>query len=126
YFAAAFHYTEHATAYSIANGVLSTAPVSQSTDVFNWPGSTPSISANGTSSGIAWMMDRSRNQLRAFDATNLANELWTSAQAASSRDARGGAVKFALPTVANGRVYVRTTSSLVVYGVLNLVSTPPP
>jgi fibronectin type 3 domain-containing protein len=125
YFAAAFHFTEHATAYSISNGVLSTSPVSQSSDIFNWPGSTPSISANGTNNGIAWMMDRSRNQLRAFDASNLANELWTSAQAPNNRDALGTVVKFTVPTVANGRVYVGTASSLVTYGLLNSVSTPP-
>ena len=51
-----------ATAYSIANGVLSTTPTSQSSDVFNFPGSTPSISANGSSNGIVWDLDRSTNQ----------------------------------------------------------------
>lgn len=87
--------------------------------LFGYPSSTPTISAQGTQDGIVWMLDNSTfctnwwNQpgcgpavLHAFDASNVANELWNSAQHAG--DAAGYPVKFSVPTVANGKVYVGT------------------
>jgi hypothetical protein len=79
------------------------------------PGS-PEISANGTSTGIVWLIDRNLDVLRAYDASSLSTELWNSAQRAGNADSLGTAVKSALPTVANGHVYVGTTNSVVVYG----------
>ena len=81
----------------------------------NWPGSTPSVSASATQNGIVWIMDNSQyctNQshgcgptvLHAYYATNVASELWNSSMV--STDAAGNAVKFTVPTVANGKVYV--------------------
>lgn len=56
--------------------------------------------------------------LYAYDATNLSRELWDSSQAPSLRDQAGNAVKFSVPTVANGKVYIGTRSEVDVYGLL--------
>jgi hypothetical protein len=104
-------------AYSLntSTSTFNTSPSSQSSATFR--SSTPSISASGTSNGIVWALDStnygtsnggSRTALpailRAFDANNLGIELWNSTKV--SGDAVGNAVKFTVPTVANGRVYV--------------------
>ncbi|HEV3255509.1 MAG TPA: S8 family serine peptidase, partial [Gemmataceae bacterium] len=102
--------------FSISNGVLSTSPTSQGPDSYAYPGSTPSISANGSSNGIVWDLDTGTNQLRAYDASSYAKELYTSAQAPNNRDALGTVVKFTVPTVSSGDVYVGTANSLVAYG----------
>jgi hypothetical protein len=79
------------------------------------PGS-PTLSASGTANGIAWLMDRDANRIRAYDASTLATELWDSGQKAGGGDNLGAVVKFAVPTVANGEVFVGTSDSLVAYG----------
>ena len=56
--------------------------------------------------------------LFAYDATNLANLLYISSQAANNRDSPGNAVKFERPTIANGKVYVATQSAVIAYGLL--------
>jgi hypothetical protein len=111
-------------AFSLVNATLSTNSTSQSADSFGFPGSTPSISANGTTSGIVWNLDTGTNQLRAYDAGNYANELYTSTQAAGNRDQLSTVVKFSVPTVANGMVYVGTTDSLVAFGLLPSFNSP--
>jgi len=84
---------------------------------FSYPGSTPSVSSQGTSNGIVWILDNGRyctppssgcgpSVLHAYDATNVAIELWNSSKVAA--DAAGYAVKFTVPTIANGKVYVGT------------------
>jgi hypothetical protein len=90
---------------------------SSSTHGYGFGGSTPSISAAGSQDGIVWTLDNANfctgnapacgpTVLYAHDATNLANELWNSGARAS--DAAGYAIKFTVPTVANGHVYVGT------------------
>jgi fibronectin type 3 domain-containing protein len=111
--------------FTITSGLFSLSPTSQTTDSYSFPGSTPSISANGTSNAIVWDLDRGTNQLRAYDATNYANELYTSGQASNNRDLLGSVVKFTVPSVVNGKVYVGTSKALVVYGLLQLPTAPP-
>ncbi|HLK18341.1 MAG TPA: hypothetical protein VKT81_05265 [Bryobacteraceae bacterium] len=103
-------------AFSLANATLGTSPSSQTNDGFGYPGGVPSISANGTTNGIAWMLESSA-VLHAFDASNLSRELYNSNQN-SSRDALGSYVKYSVPMIANGKVYAGTQKSLVVYGLL--------
>ncbi|HQU45301.1 MAG TPA: DUF4214 domain-containing protein, partial [Pirellulales bacterium] len=106
----------HAEAFSLTNGALSTSPSSTSVDSFGYPGATPTISANGTANGIVWMIDGGSNELRAYEASNLGVELYNSDQAAGGRDTLGTAVKFNVPTVADGEVFVGTSNALVIYG----------
>lgn len=105
-------------AFRVTNAKLSTMPSSQSSRVYGYPGSAPVISANGTSNGIVWTVENSSNGiLHAYDAADLSNELYNSGQAANSRDSFS-ANKYITPTVANGRVFVGTTNSLAVFGLL--------
>jgi hypothetical protein len=110
------------TAFSIADGVINTNPTSQASGSFDFPGATPSVSANGTNDAIAWVIESDAFAsgpavLHAYAATNVALELYNS-DMAGSRDVPGGAVKFTVPTVANGKVYVGAQYSLSVYGLL--------
>src|SRR6476620_3756220 len=86
------------------------------------PGAVPAVSANGASDGIVWLVEGSfGGTLHAYDASNLTNELFNS-QMNSSRDALGSFIRFSVPTVAEGRVYVGTEHSLAVFGLLNELS----
>jgi hypothetical protein len=111
----------NARTFSVPNGKahIPVTPTSLSPDTFSWPGSTPSISANRTTNGIVWNIDRGTDQLRAYSASGYNTKLYTSAQAPNNRDALGSVVKFTLPTVVNGFVYVGTTDAIVAYGLLD-------
>ncbi len=110
--------------WPLTNGSITTGSAENSVDQIGFPGCSPWITANGTASGIVWVVDKSSAELRAYDASNM-NELWTSDQAAGSRDALGSAVKFATCTPANGYVYVGTADHLVAYGTLSTATAPP-
>lgn len=107
--------------FQFANARLSTSPQSKSATAFAYPGTTPSVSANGSTNGIVWAIEHSNpyNILHAFDATNLANELYNSNQAANQRDQFGTASHFGTPLVVNGKVYVGTTNNVTVFGLLH-------
>lgn len=110
--------------FNTTTGLLSTTPTSETSETFGYPGTTPSISANQASNGILWALDNSSYKkttgavLHAYEATNLSSELYNSSQN-SSRDNPGGAVKFTVPTIANGKVYVATQTQLSVFGLLS-------
>jgi hypothetical protein len=105
-------------AFTLSAGRLSTSPASQTSEQVSWPGATVSVSSNGATDGIVWVLDGSAGVLYAYDATNLATELYDTTQASGGRDKPGRPVKFAVPTVANGHVYVGTQTELDVYGLL--------
>jgi outer membrane protein assembly factor BamB len=111
-----------AFAYNSQTQLLSAGPTSESTEMFNFPGPTPSVSSNGTSNGIVWIVEtdnygQGNAVLGAYNPNNLATEYYNSSQN-SGRDAAGVAVKFAVPTVADGHVFVGTENQVAVYGLL--------
>ncbi len=104
-------------AFPVTAARLAAAPSSQSTHHFGYPGTTPSVSANGTTNGIVWAIENSGAVLYAFDANDLTKELYDSNQAANNRDHFSGN-KFITPMVVNGKVYVGTATSVAVFGLL--------
>ena len=107
-------------AFTISAARLSGTPTSSSSATFAYPGTSPSVSANGTSNGIVWAHENSSPAvLHAYDATNLAHELYNSSQAANNRDQFGTGNKFITPMIADGRVFVGTQSAVAVFGLLH-------
>ena len=105
--------------FNVSGARLSTTPSSVTATSFTYPGTTPSVSANGTSNGIVWAVENSTPAvLHAYDANNLATELYNSNQAPSARDQFGAGNKFMAPTIVNGKVYVGTQNSVAVFGLL--------
>jgi hypothetical protein len=105
--------------FRFSQAKLSTSPTSKSANIFGYPGTTPSVSANGVSNGIVWAIEHSGpDVLRAYDATNLGNELYNTNQAPSRRDQFGNASHFGTPMIVNGKVYVGTDNSVAVFGLL--------
>jgi hypothetical protein len=119
----------NAYALNPSTGLFNPAPTSHSSALFPERGATASVSSHGNSHGIVWAVDTSQygppsllgtgpSVLHAYDATNLSRELWNSAQAAANRDQAGNAVKFTVPTIANGKVYIGSAAEITVYGLL--------
>jgi len=122
YFGVVFGSTQTGQAFTFnpGTGQFTTTPAQQTATGFKFPGATPSVSSNGTASGtgIVWAIDSSaygtmNNSsvaagpavLHAYSAADL-SELWNSSQ--GSGNTAGNAVKFIVPTVANGKVYIGT------------------
>jgi hypothetical protein len=113
-------------AFRLYNGLLSTTPLFVASEkAYGYPGATPVISANGSTNGIMWALrvgayiqkPPGPAVLQAYDAANITRILYTSSQA-GTRDQAGPAVKYSIPTAANGKVYVGTQNQLDVYGLL--------
>jgi putative pyrroloquinoline-quinone binding quinoprotein len=111
-------------AFQFKNAKLLTSPVAMSANSFAFPGATLSISANNTAKGIVWAVENASSGaavLHAYSPTNL-TELYNTTQATNGRDSFGTANKYAPPIVANGKVYVPTTSGVGVFGLLSAKS----
>ena len=113
-------------AFGFANGQINTTPLSQSSDTVSFRGATPSISANGLTNGIVWLLAPTPTAgittLRAYDANNLSLKFYdsyTTMPANSSNQLTF--VKFAVPTIANGKVYVGGTTSVSVLGLRAII-----
>lgn len=118
--------------FTVTDGQLSTTPVAMTTNVLP-VGGTPYVSSNGNTNGVLWVAERQQNLstlpgsdpliLLAFDATNVATQLYSSATA-GTRDQAGLATKFEVPLVANGRVYVGTQTEVDVYAAVSATLLP--
>jgi hypothetical protein len=112
-----------AFSWDSATGLLSDSPTSKGTKVYGVHGATASLSANGSSDAILWEIE-STNQLtagpailHAYNALDVSKQLYSSLMS-GSRDMAGPAVKFVVPSVVDGHVYVGTANELEVYGLL--------
>ncbi|HEY4973925.1 MAG TPA: hypothetical protein VII41_09970, partial [Steroidobacteraceae bacterium] len=107
--------------YALSMARLPATPTSHSTATFARPGTSASISANGSSDAIVWAIESNASNaavLHAYNPANLAVEYYNSKQAAGGRDAFGNGNKFITPVVANGKVFVGTPNSIAVFGLL--------
>ncbi len=110
--------------FVVRNGKLASTPESESAQKSQFSGGTPTVSANGTTNGVVWTIEtKAWNAsggeaiLRAYDALNVSKELYASDRQ-PNRDRAGGAIRFTIPTVAGGRVYVGVKKGVAVYGVM--------
>ncbi len=104
--------------FSITNGKLSGTPVHTASS-FTYPGVLPSVSANGSSSGIVWGIENTGTAvLHAFLASDLTQEIYNSNQAANGRDHFGSGNKYITPMIADGKVFAATTNSVAIFGLL--------
>ncbi len=103
--------------FPVTNGVLAGMSASASGSTIGYPGATPSISSSGTSNGIVWEIAPNGGGavLEAFDPSNGLATLYNSS---TQGKPAGAGVKFSVPTIANGKVYVGTQTELDVYGTL--------
>ncbi len=107
-------------AFSIVNANLVPKATSKTSTKFAYPGTTPSISANGAANGIAWAVESRGSDagvLHAYEASNLANELYNSNWAGVRDNFADN--KFIAPIIANGKVFVGTPTGVAVFGLLH-------
>ncbi|GCE04909.1 hypothetical protein [Dictyobacter aurantiacus] len=121
--------------FSTTTGLLTAPYSSRSPETSPFTGGNPVISSNGTQAGtgILWSISPGASNgtdfttvLRAYDATNIGNEIYNSETHASQDRPSGTYVKFSTPIVANGEVFVGTKSSLDIYGLFSGTPTPTP
>jgi hypothetical protein len=105
--------------FAMSGGLIQPTPAATNSNSLPPMGGFLSLSANGSTpgTGLVWALT-SPGVLHAFDASDVSRELWNSNQNAT-RDGLGAFVKFAVPTIAAGKVFASTSSALQVYGLLN-------
>ena len=104
--------------FQFKNAKLLTAAVAKTTNSFEYPGTTPSISANAGKNVIVWAAENTNPAvLHAYNALTLV-EIYNTNQAANGRDHFGNGNKYITPMIANGKVYVGTTNGVGVFGLL--------
>src|SRR5581483_8820201 len=102
----------------MSGGVLAHAPLHLGNKKFDFPFPTPQVAADGTTNGIVWVQSAGPNgALFAYDASDVSRELWNSTMA-GSRDQYGPTVKFTMPVIANGKVFVAGQTTFAVFGLL--------
>jgi len=108
---------DYIQAFTLTDGLLSASPTARTPEIYAYPGGTISASSNGTTDGIIWAIQwngtSQRSVLRAYDATNLATELYNSDQVSGDRLDPGA--KFTAPVIANGKVFVASSGRLTVF-----------
>ena len=109
-----------AFAFDPSSGTFNTTPVASSSMQMSWPGVSPSMSSNGGNDPILWVYQAAgaTGILRAFDANDLSTELYDS-ELSPDRDRTDGSVRFAVPTVAGGKVFVGSQNAVDIYGPLS-------
>jgi len=110
-------YKDELRAFTFVNATLPRLPSSQTSQKFDYPGTTPSVSANGNLNGIVWTVENSVPAvLHAYAASDLCKELFNSNQAGARDQFENN--KFITPMIADGRVYVGTKAGVAVFGLL--------
>jgi hypothetical protein len=110
---------DHIRAFTLSSARLSTTRPVMTPISFGYPGASPSISANGTDNPILWALENTNPVvLHAYDANDISRELYNSRQAPRGRDTAGAAIKWIPPTIADGKVFVPTTTGVGVFGLL--------
>ncbi len=107
-----------AFSFNLSDGSVSASPVAYSPTTYGsgaHQSGTTSVSSNGTTNGILWVLDSGTGILHALDASTL-SELYNSDQVPARDSLSGGGIKFLAPTVANGKVYVGSNGQLGIYG----------
>lgn len=101
----------------VTSGSFGFTNTTASTIHYSWPGGIPTISASASTNGIVWFL--STQGLTAYNASNITTPLWISSQASAGRDTPGPFIKFSIPTIINGKVYVGANGEVDVYGLFN-------
>ena len=109
-----------AYAFDPGTETFNTTPVGSSSMQMSWPGVSPSLSSNNGGDPILWVYQAAgvTGILRAFDPTDLSNELYDS-ELSPDRDRTDGSVRFAAPTVAGGKVFLGSQNAVDIYGLLS-------
>ncbi len=113
---------QNLSAFTVNQAKLVQTPIQTTATTFGYPGTTPSISAYNNTNGIVWATENSSPAvLHAYDASNLATQLYSSSGASI-----GAGNKFIAPTIANGKVYFGTQNSVAIFGFRRQSTAPIP